>query len=390
MTEDHDGRREVSPYEVRVDPALVGNALATPWRRALAISIDGLAIAVLANAPSVFLGIGAAFVLLRVTAGSRQGGLFRRGMLRVARYGTAIMAFVVAARSLDFTERIGGDPDDRMRATTVVEGVGLETRLGGREGLLASADLVSFALATDPEDALRRAQRLRDRLGEAGLDDAQILALLDEVGVEQSNRPWLQEAVNALKGELGESEQVRSREREARLNEAERSLVAYARAFESGDSATADSLRQWLAPALVGDSIERLDAALRRERTQSDALESRLRAAQIDLEEARAESGLRGILRNLREDLGLGLGWSGLYFTAFTVLWRGKTPGKRLMGIRVVRVDGKPLGWWASFERFGGYAAGFATGLLGFLQIFWDRNRQAVHDKISETVVVRG
>ena len=45
--------------------------------------------------------------------------------------------------------------------------------------------------------------------------------------------------------------------------------------------------------------------------------------------------------------------------------------------------------WWLSFERAGGYAAGFATGLLGFAQIFWDPNRQAIHDKVSETIVIQ-
>ena len=34
-------------------------------------------------------------------------------------------------------------------------------------------------------------------------------------------------------------------------------------------------------------------------------------------------------------------------------------------------------------------AAGFATGLLGFAQVFWDANRQAIHDRISGTVVIR-
>ena len=33
-------------------------------------------------------------------------------------------------------------------------------------------------------------------------------------------------------------------------------------------------------------------------------------------------------------------------------------------------------------------AAGLATGLLGFIQIYWDANRQAIHDKISATVVI--
>ena len=32
---------------------------------------------------------------------------------------------------------------------------------------------------------------------------------------------------------------------------------------------------------------------------------------------------------------------------------------------------------------------GFATGLLGFAQIYWDSNRQAIHDRIVGTVVVR-
>jgi uncharacterized RDD family membrane protein YckC len=58
------------------------------------------------------------------------------------------------------------------------------------------------------------------------------------------------------------------------------------------------------------------------------------------------------------------------------------------MGIRVLRLDGEPLNWWASFERAGGYVAGIATGTLGFAQVFWDSNRQCVHDKIVGTVVV--
>ncbi len=42
------------------------------------------------------------------------------------------------------------------------------------------------------------------------------------------------------------------------------------------------------------------------------------------------------------------------------------------------------------FGRYGGYGAGFATGLLGFLQVYWDPNRQAIQDKISATVVIKG
>lgn len=95
------------------------------------------------------------------------------------------------------------------------------------------------------------------------------------------------------------------------------------------------------------------------------------------------------LLGGIADDLGIGFGWTALYFTAFLALANGQTPGKRVLGIQVIRLDGRPIGWWIAFERFGGYAASIWTGLLGFLQIFWDRNRQGIHDKIAETVVIR-
>ena len=52
-------------------------------------------------------------------------------------------------------------------------------------------------------------------------------------------------------------------------------------------------------------------------------------------------------------------------------------------------LDGRPLDLWDSFGRLSGYTAGLATGLLGFAQVFWDPNRQAIQDKIAGTVVIR-
>jgi len=40
-----------------------------------------------------------------------------------------------------------------------------------------------------------------------------------------------------------------------------------------------------------------------------------------------------------------------LYWTVFEVLWRGQTPGKRAMGIRIVRADGAPIGVFESAVR---------------------------------------
>jgi len=39
------------------------------------------------------------------------------------------------------------------------------------------------------------------------------------------------------------------------------------------------------------------------------------------------------------------------YHTAFEVFWRGQSPGKRVMGIRVIRSDGSPVNPGASFLR---------------------------------------
>ncbi|MBF7073905.1 RDD family protein [Glaciecola sp. MH2013] len=94
-------------------------------------------------------------------------------------------------------------------------------------------------------------------------------------------------------------------------------------------------------------------------------------------------------VKGVMSDLGLGLGWAALYFTVFTAWWRGQTIGKKVLGIEVVKLDGNYPSLWESFGRYGGYGAGFATGLLGFLQIYWDPNRQAIQDKISETLVLR-
>jgi len=79
------------------------------------------------------------------------------------------------------------------------------------------------------------------------------------------------------------------------------------------------------------------------------------------------------------------VGW----FTIWTRLGHGRTPAKRLLGLRIRRLDGKPLSWWDSFGRAGGYGASAATAMLGFLEAAWHPNRQAIHDRIAGTVVLR-
>jgi len=78
-----------------------------------------------------------------------------------------------------------------------------------------------------------------------------------------------------------------------------------------------------------------------------------------------------------------------LYFTLFTWKWRGQTPGKRLMKIRAVKLNGSSLSLYNCLERAAGYTASASILFLGFFQYFWDRNSQTTHDKIAETIVIK-
>ncbi|NNJ71716.1 MAG: RDD family protein [Enterobacterales bacterium] len=90
----------------------------------------------------------------------------------------------------------------------------------------------------------------------------------------------------------------------------------------------------------------------------------------------------------LAETFSYSFGWAAIYFTLCLYLTNGQTLGKWLTRIQVRQLDGSTIGIWASFGRYGGYAASFVTGLSGFFQIYWDANRQGLHDKVANTVVV--
>ena len=77
------------------------------------------------------------------------------------------------------------------------------------------------------------------------------------------------------------------------------------------------------------------------------------------------------------------------YFALSTYLGKGKTPGKRLMGIRVVSLVHEEIGPWHAVERALGYGASFLEFGFGFLQYFIDANRRTVHDRIAETIVIQ-
>ena len=73
------------------------------------------------------------------------------------------------------------------------------------------------------------------------------------------------------------------------------------------------------------------------------------------------------------------------------VLWRlrGTTLGGTVFGLRVVRTDGREVDWTTACLRALGCFLSLLPLGLGFLWIAFDRDRQAWHDKVAGTVVLR-
>jgi uncharacterized RDD family membrane protein YckC len=69
--------------------------------------------------------------------------------------------------------------------------------------------------------------------------------------------------------------------------------------------------------------------------------------------------------------------------------WRGTTIGGIVCGIKIVRVDGRPVDFGVAVVRaLAGLFSGLALG-LGFFWAGWTRERQSWHDKIAGTIIVK-
>ena len=74
----------------------------------------------------------------------------------------------------------------------------------------------------------------------------------------------------------------------------------------------------------------------------------------------------------------------------FEVFWKGQTPGKRVLGLAVVRDDGTPVGWSASVLRNFLRVVDFLPGIYGtaVLSALLSSDCKRIGDVVAGTVVV--
>ena len=98
---------------------------------------------------------------------------------------------------------------------------------------------------------------------------------------------------------------------------------------------------------------------------------------------------LAWLLEGLLAILTLGIGY---LLWLVIVMARGQTPGKQLMGIRVVRQDGSTASWGLMFGR--GFCKFLVScipfgALISFIFMLTDDDKRAIHDRMVSTLVVR-
>lgn len=342
-----DPKQIITPYAFSVHKDLLGLPLASPSRRLSALLIDLTIASILTSLGAYLLATAASGVFFWIVVRTKSSVWWKN----LFKYGVATFASIlVFALSYSLTES-DSDFDNPTIITSAKDSTG--TVNDSTELDLLTLGRIFSELNTNDST------NLEDNIEELALNIAK------EFGLENDN------------------ENIDHREALFKENVSPM-LLEFSNSILASDTLAIDSLRAKLSPIVSSLELEGNSVKLEKLTSRN----SRLADKNEELQELVDNPTLMRTIKATAEDLGLTFGWIGLYFVLTLALFKGTTLGKKVLGLKVIRLNNKPIGFWYSFERFGGYAAGIATGLLGFFQIYWDPNRQAIHDKIAGTVVV--
>ena len=370
-------KQYLTPFAFKMDKSLFGLPLASPTKRGVALLIDFSLIALLSDVSGVFLAFAIAVTLYylgnkkRAQERGKKKGHKRRAIMR---FFAALMLFVILLDTLPPLLKFFGGEESELQ-------VGVENK---SLSLTQSLTLGAIALST--------LQTVAD--SDCNTFDCWKLQL-DLVAVNMANISY-EGDIEVSKTQLDDIFNDVGKEIELSSNEQEQLISSMHDSYNKEFSN--------LVAEQEGDSSDKSTTELSASAQDEKPLSGQNKDVVFvlgddgkltDVDKLKGEEksnkpvySLIEWVKGIIEDLGLGFGWATFYFTAFIALGKGQTIGKKLLGIKVLQLDGTPLSLWHSFERYGGYGAGLATGLLGFIQIYWDPNKQAIHDRISATVVI--
>jgi len=372
-----DPKKFITPFAFSVSPNLYGVALASPLKRALAILIDLFVIVLLAELSSTLLAILIAIVFWQI---SHQFALAdEKPVLKVC---LRVFASLILFGLLAFYYAQSGLLEEEQS---------LNWSVGGESSPIQDASLAqgaAYAITAFQQN------RLITEKKESLMDNP----------CEPAAACW-QDTFNGMAQQLVDIKAPKDVAEDimaAAFEESELSAEAIAEIRSKFPKAYLQLMAavpnetQKAVKITEGDSVASQESTEKAElsRVSQAAIES---AEEYDVQDEDTETSqtepknkysIIAYINALLADLGLGFGWAAFYFTVMSAWFTGQTVGKYLMGIKVIKLNGEKMSLWESFGRYGGYGAGLATGLMGFVQIYWDPNRQAIQDKISETLVV--
>lgn len=359
-----DPRTIITPHAFSVAEGLLYTPLASPLKRGIAICIDGLLISVLAEDAGV---VFVALVLLTSYLGKRLGGFGRWAKIALYTLMTVVMIYAV---SDNFTTT---DADTDTKAPVTVP-----------EAISVLPKVIALSLCDDASCAQSKASELADSLAASNIAredaEAMLFAPLDELDIPDLDKAALKAQLTAKLQQLPAKAQATT-QAPATKEPATKESGNQAPSIQAPVSQAPDN------PALEDQAPDNRAPESQASDNQSVAVNNLLNdiadkdkvasaPVTLPISAAGDDSGSKYSLiewaKGILNDLGLGFGWAAFYFTVFTAWFDGQTLGKKLMGIRVISLDGSKLGLWDAFwslrrlwRRFCHRSAGFYAGILG-------------------------